>query len=90
MAETMNTQLRLKPVICRRKSDNSLWTPAGDCPYPFSGFNFVRVLGTTSRRWWKAFTKVDMDDRWVLYDGSEFDVVEGGSVPPVRMPQEQP
>ena len=58
-----------RPRILKRRSDGSLWTPAGDCPFPLTGYNFVRLHKATIG-WW-----VDFDDRWVFFNFRDFDIV---------------
>ena len=60
---------RPRPRILKRLSDQTLWTPAGDTPYPLWGFNFAR-LHKARIGWW-----VDMSDRWVFRDWRAFEVV---------------
>lgn len=60
-------------TIVIRKEDATYWTPAGDTPYPLTGFNFVPAIQT------KDGWRKDMDGkRWVFYDGSLFQVVRWG------------
>jgi len=58
-----------RPRILKRRSDGSLWTAAGDCPFPFTGFNFVR-LHKAKIGWW-----ADFDDRWVFFNFRDFDII---------------
>lgn len=60
-------------TICRRKSDGTLWSPAGDCPYPETGFNFVPAI---ERRWFifSWWARDYFADRWVFYDSGLFDI----------------
>lgn len=61
-------------AVVRRRVDCTFWTPAGDTPYPLTGFNFVPAV-QIKRKWVK-----DMNGpRWVTYDGAEFDIVKMGN-----------
>ena len=64
----------MSATVCRRKSDGTLWMPAGDCPYPLTGFNFVPAV---RRGWWifKWWQRDFSGPRWVFYDGSLFDIL---------------
>jgi hypothetical protein len=56
--------------IVRRLADGTYWTPAGDTPYPFHGFNFVPAI-QNGRKWVK-----DMKgERWITFYSSEFEIL---------------
>ena len=61
-------------TIVKRKSDETLWTPAGDCPYPLTGFNFVRAV-QKKLLWFSYWTK-DKSERWVFYDPRLFEIIK--------------
>jgi hypothetical protein len=64
--------------VVERLSDRTHWTPAGDCPFPIFGWNFVGVKVTEHKflmfRWSKR-TK-DFSRRWITHDGNAFAVIE--------------
>ena len=65
--------------ICRRCSDGTLWTPAGDSPFPLTGYNFIPVKETQRSFLWWSWTRWEKDwsgERWVFYDDQTFDIVE--------------
>jgi hypothetical protein len=57
---------RINPTRCERLSDNTLWYPIGDCPFPIQGWNFVRI--NKARVGWL----IDRDDRWVFTESGLF------------------
>ena len=56
--------------ILRRKKDNTLWTPAGDCMFPLTGFNFVKAKKKTINFWiFKInYWVKDKSERWIFYN----------------------
>ena len=64
-------------TIVKRKADGTLWTPAGDCPYPLTGYNFV--LAVKRKFLWFSYWTKDKSDRWIFYDPRLFEIIKDKS-----------